>query len=84
MTGKAANHEGVQAPGASISYEAENRTNIVTQDDMHEIPAVDEPRALKYFIILRQLRRISTGSPSLGVLAALVEIQDLLSDILRS
>lgn len=78
---KMAHHEWIKTPAAPVSYEAKDGTNIVAQDDLHEIPAVDKPRTLKDLVILCLL--LLVGSPSLGVLAALVDIQDLLSNILR-
>jgi len=45
--------EGVEIPGATLSKRAEDGTQVVTDDDIHEKGAVDETGAVENVVVLR-------------------------------
>ena len=74
--------EDLEPPAVPIPHEAEDRADVVAKDDLHEEPAVDEPRALEDLFVLREL----VFGRELGgrlVMVGFVDRVDLLRDVLE-
>lgn len=74
--------ERVQAPGEAVAHEAEDRADVVAEDDAHEERGVHEARAREELVVLRGARcgreRVRGGEG-----AALVQREDALRYVLR-
>lgn len=77
----------IQAPAVPVADQAQNRAEVVREDDAREPPAVDEARGLEdLLVLLEQLRRaLGVGRRDAGRILevpALVELQQHLRDVL--
>jgi hypothetical protein len=69
----------VQTPGYAVSDETQDRANIVTEDDLHEVSAIDEPCAMENLVILRLASGVRWR---FFQIAAFIHVQNLGSDVL--
>lgn len=72
----------VKSPSIPVPDQTKNGTNVVTEDDLHEESAVDEPCAVKYFIVLSQFLRLVLGRRVL-ISSTLVDIENFSGNILN-
>ena len=75
--------EDLEPPALAVAHEAEDRADVVAEDDRHEEATVDEPRACEELVVPRCARR-GVRRRRVREVAVLVDREDLLRDVLSS